>query len=34
MSNIIVITFDNEGEAEKVRDSLRKGQKGDCGGLG
>ena len=29
MSNIIVITFDNEGEAEKVRESLRKGQKGD-----
>jgi len=29
MSNIIVITFDNQEEAGKVRESLRKGQKGD-----
>jgi uncharacterized membrane protein len=29
MSNIIVITFDNEEEAGKVRETLRKGQKGD-----
>ena len=29
MSNLIVITFDNMEEANKVRESLRKGQKGD-----
>lgn len=29
MSNLIVITFDNEEEAGKVRESLRTGQKGD-----
>ena len=29
MSHLVVITFDNEEEAGKVRESLRKGQKGD-----
>jgi len=28
MSNLVVITFDNMEEAGKVRESLRKGQKG------
>ena len=29
MSNLIVITFDNPDEAEKVRETLRSGQKHD-----